>query len=850
MSHRSLLCGLAALALMTAAPASGEREPVLKQIKLPHNYYYREMYLPQLTSGPSALAWSPDGRRLVFSMRGGLWVQDVESTRARQLTAGPGYDYQPDWSPDGRSIAFARYINDAVELYRLELESGESTPLTAGGEVNLEPRWSPDGDRLAWVSTRGTGRFHVFFGEIEDGRLAGARLLPDRVSEQVRYYYSEHDHELSPAWSPDGTQLLYVANPETAYGTGNLYRRGLGADDESVRVRAEETTWKARPDWSPDGRRVIWSSYAGRQWHQLWITTSAGGGHPVPLSYGEFDVTAARWSPEGERIAYVSNEDGNTAIWILEVVGGRKLRLQQDSLDYLRPMGRLDLAVVDAAGAPVPARLSVTGSDGRSHAPDSAWVHADDGFDRARADYETHYFHSDGAASLQLPAGEAQVTVWRGLEHAVERRTVRIAADTTQALTIESRPLDLPEGWAQRWASGDGHVHMNYGGAYRNTPARMVAQAEAEDVDFVFNLVVNKEQRIPDIGYFSPEPDSASNDRAVLLHAQEFHTGYWGHLGLLGLREHFLLPDYSAHPNTGLASPYPDNATAAGLARGQGALVGWVHPYDAAPDPQHDARLTNALPIVVALGKADYYEVSGFSNYRETQEVWYRLLNCGFRLTAAGGSDAMANYASLRGPVGLNRVYVASEAAAASGGDAAARRDAWLEGLKAGRTMATNGPLLGLQVNGQGPGGEIDLPGGAQRVSIDALLRSIVPVDHLEVVFNGEVIEAIDLPGARQAADFTGSVTVDRSGWLLLRAWNKDAHPDVFDRWPYATTNPVFIEIGGEPVRSAEDADYFLAWIARVREHTVASEDYNTDKEKQAVLTHIDAAREVFEKRR
>lgn len=850
MSLRSLHCSLAALALLASIPAKAEREPVLKQISLPHHYYYREMYLPQLSSGPSALAWSPDGRQLLFSMRGSLWTQRLDSTHARQLTAGPGYDYQPDWSPDGRSVVFARYADDAVELFQLDLESGEAAPLTAGGDVNLEPRWSPDGERLAWVSTRGTGRFHVFVGKIEDGRLVGASLLPDRVSEQVRYYYSKYDHELSPSWSPDGTELLYVANPEAAYGTGSLYRRGLGADAEAVLVRAEETTWKARPDWSPDGRRVIWSSYAGRQWHQLWITTSAGGGHPLPLSYGEFDVTAARWSPDGERIAYVSNEDGDTAIRIQDVVGGRTTRLEQHSLDYLRPMGRLELRTVDAAGAPVPARLSVTGNDGRSHAPDSAWIHADDGFDRARAGYETHYFHSDGTASLQLPAGEAQITAWRGLEHAVERRSVRVAANAAQALTIASRPLDLPEGWAQRWASGDVHVHMNYGGAYRNTPARLVAQAEAEAVDFVFNLVVNKEQRIPDIGYFSTEPDSASNEKVVLLHAQEFHTGYWGHLGLLGLREHFLLPDYSAHPNTGLASPYPDNATAADLARAQGALVGYVHPYDAAPDPAADTRLSNALPIDVALGKVDYYEVSGFSHYRETQQVWYRLLNCGFRLAAAAGTDAMANYASLRGPVGLNRVYVASAAAAASGGDAAGRRDAWLEALEAGRTMATNGPLLGLQVNGQDPGGEIQLPGGPHRLSIDAFLRSIVPVDHLEIVFNGEVIEAIDLAEARQAADFTGSVTVNRSGWLLLRAWNEDAHPDVFDRWPYATTNPVFIEIGGEPVRSAEDADYFLAWIERVREHTAASEDYNTEKEKQAVLAHIDAAREVFERRR
>jgi TolB protein len=54
------LLGLLAL----TAPASAQRAPVLRQIKVPHSYYFREMYLPQVTSGPSAVAWSPDGTEL------------------------------------------------------------------------------------------------------------------------------------------------------------------------------------------------------------------------------------------------------------------------------------------------------------------------------------------------------------------------------------------------------------------------------------------------------------------------------------------------------------------------------------------------------------------------------------------------------------------------------------------------------------------------------------------------------------------------------------------------------------------------------------------------------------------
>lgn len=841
----TLLCALAALATVTDVHA--ERETVLKQIRLPHNYYYREMYLPQLTAGPSSLAWSADGRLLVYSMQGGLWVQDPDTTTARQVTAGPGYDYQPDWSPDGKSIIFTRYLDDALELYLLDVASGQASRLTSGGAVNVEPRWSPDGARIAWVSTQSDGRFRLYTGHITDGKLSGEPLFDERRSSMPRYYYSEYDHQLSPAWSPDGAELIYVSNPENAYGTGGLWRVRPGSGEPAVAVREEETSWKARPDWARDGKRVIWSSYEGRQWHQLWLTTSAGGGDPVPLTYGDFDVTSARWAPDGRSIAYISNESGSTRIWRQAIPGGEKHPVEATQRLYLRDMGRLRLEIRDESGNIVPARVSVRGGDGRSYAPDDAWIHADDAFDRGQAATETVYFHSPGESTLRLPVGEAQITVWRGLEQAISRQAVSISGDETSSVTVTSLPLGIPAGWQAAWQSGDVHVHMNYGGAYRNTPRRLVAQAEAEDLDMVFNLVVNKEQRIPDIAYFSPAPDAASTDGVLLQHAQEFHTSFWGHLGLLGLDDHFLLPGYSSYYNTGLASPYPDNATVADLAHEQHALVGWVHPYDKAPDPENDSSLTNELPIDVALGKLDYYEVSGFSDYRETQKVWYRLLNCGFRLPAAGGTDAMANYASLRGPVGLNRVYVMVEPGDSS---LAGRRDRWLAGLKAGKSMATNGPILDFRLAGEQAGGDLSLPAGEHELEFEGFMQSIVPVDHLEIVVNGEVVQRIKMDANRRSSTFSGRLKLGASSWVLLRAWNDGPSADIFDRFPYATTNPVFVEIDGLPLRSKADADYFIDWIDRVYAQLSGNKHYNDEREKQAVLTSIESARAVFENRR
>ncbi|MEE2692172.1 MAG: CehA/McbA family metallohydrolase [Pseudomonadota bacterium] len=835
------LLALLMLLLPFTAYAEG-REPVLRQVSVPHSYYWREMYVPQLTQGPGSLAWTRDGKSLVYSMRGKLWRQSLDSGVARQLTTGDGYDYQPDVSPDDKRAVFARYDNDAIELFLLDLASGKTAALTRNGAVNLEPRWSPDGSKIAFVTTAESGKFHIAIAERKGGAWSVRRWRPERVSETPRYYYSQTDHELSPSWSPDGKELIFVANPEVVHGTGAIYRQPFDLSAPAALIRDEETNWKARPDWSPDGKRVAYSSYLGRQFNQLWMTTAAPGGYPVPFSYGDFDVTSPRWSPDGSKIAYISNQGGDGEIIVQEVVGGARRTLKAQRLDYRQPMARLSLSVVDAQGNPVPARASIVASDGRSYAPEGVMIHADDGFDHALQPFETHYFHTDGSAEAALPPGEATVTVWRGLENAVETRKVMVGKSGAGVEIIFASLND--DGLFNGWESGDPHVHMNYGGAYRMTPERLLGQAAAEDLDIVFNLIVNKEQRIPDIGYFSTETEEGEG--VLLAQAQEYHTSVWGHLGLIGLEDHYLLGDYVGYPKTALASLYPDNAAVSRLARAQGALVGYVHPFDVAPDPANDQKLTNALPVDVALGAVDYIEAVGFSDHRETEKVWHALLNCGFRLPAAGATDAMTDYASLRGPVGMNRTYVWVDEPVPN---AKAHVRRWLDGLKAGRSFATNGPLLSLTVGDAGPGGEIRLKNGVHRLSWSAEIRSIAPVDRVEIVVNGAVAVALPLSDDGRSAAGMGEIEVDGSGWVLLRAVSDKASPLVFDLYPYATTSPVYVTVGGKPVRSAADAGYFIKWIDRLIDFAQASEAWNTEAERAAVLDNFARARREFEKR-
>ena len=753
---------ITSLVFLAGVFSFAQRQPVLKQIDLPHSYYYREMYLPQLTTGPSAAAWSPDSRSLVYSMAGSLWRQELGSTQAEQLTAGPGYDYQPDWSPDPsdeRWVVFARYDHDAIELWSLDLRNGQTRKMTSGGAVNLEPRFSPDGKRLAFVSTSDQGHFHIFVARFDGGLLSDVRqLTSEHVSPLPRYYYSQVDHEISPVWTRDGSEILYVSNRGHIHGTGGFWKIKVEPDSEAREIHYEETNWKSRPDFSPDGKRMVYASYLGQAWHQLWLMPAAGG-DAFPISYGSFDNVNPRWSPDGSKIAFVSNRTGNTSLWVQTIPAGVQTEVVARERKYLSPMGRISLRVVGAGGTPVAARVFVTGVDGLAYAPENAWMHADDSFDRSERPFEAHYFNTSGESEITVPAGDAKVDVMLGFENRFEQHKVNVKADRTTPLTVRMSPLSVEAGAAPNWVSGDVHVHMNYAGTYRNTPAHLVEQASAENLAIVEDLVVNKEQRIPDQAYFSPQLDPASTADHLLLHGQEYHTSYWGHLGLLNLTRNLILPGYAAYPNTAAASLYPANANVADMAHEQGALVGYVHPFDSFPDPAKDASLTAELPADVALGKVDYIEVLGFSDHKSTAEVWYKLLNCGFQLPTAAGTDFMGNYASLRGPVGLNRVYAQMPAEVPPG---PLKIGPWLASIKAGRTFATNAPLLRFSLGGQGIGGEVRLE-KKQEVAFTAEMHSIVPLDHLQIVCNGKVTRELAMDRDRSAARVTGRIPLDSS---------------------------------------------------------------------------------------
>jgi hypothetical protein len=809
------------------------RDSPLQQVSVPHSYYWREMYVPQVTSGPSSFTWSPDGKEVIYSMQGSLWRQGVDSITPTRLTNGTTYDFQPDWSLDGKSIVYSAYDGRSYALRLLDLGSGATRTLVDNGAVNVEPKWSPDGSRVAFVSSAFNGRWHIFIAQND----SVTRITEDRDSGLPRYYYSRFDHYLSPTWSPDGKELIFVSNRGRIYGTGGLWRMEARAGTIPREIHYEETTWKARPDWAPDGKRVVYSSYHGRQWNQLWVTTSERG-DPMPLTYGDFDATSPRWSPDGSRIGYISNEGGNTSLWIVTVPGGERFGVNTGLFTPNPPPASLSILVVDSAtGQRIPARISVRDSTGKFYAPKHAWQHSDEAVVRPEQRFEYGYWHSDTNESRLTVPGSVTVDVWHGPEWTTAHREV--SSPSARVRIALSRLADLP---SRGWWGGDVHVHMNYGGTYRNAPENLARQARAEGLHVVENLVVNKEQRIPDIGYWKGSLLYYSPD-LVVANGQEFHTGVWGHASLLGLRN-YLLPDYAGYPGTAFASLFPTNAAVFDMAHAQGALTGYVHPFDFRPDiSQLQSGVPYELPVDVALGKVDFLEVMGYSDHLITSEIWYRLLNCGFRIPAAAGTDAFPNFAQLRGPPGLVRVYAKS--------GAALQHRSWLDAIKRGRTFVTNAPLLSFTLDGREPGDSMQLT-GKRNARAHVTLKSNVPIDHMELVSNGQVVARLvteSLEPKALSLDTTFSVPIDRTGWYVVRAYADKPRLPVLDLYPFASTSPIYVQVGDAPQRSPEDAEYFIKWIDLLTERVRADTSWNTATEREQALSTIARARAEFTRR-
>ncbi len=342
----------------------------------------------RLTTNPAddlSPAWSPDGHRIAFlrASPAGADVMVVPSlggperklgqSAAKTFTGLP-VRYGLSWSPDGRSLAIIdrdlpQSPNRVVSLSLDTREKHRLTSPPADYSGDEFPRFSPDGTTLAFVRTHSSGNSDIYLLPIAPDQPAGE---PRRVTFDRRYL-------LGLDWTPDGRSIVFSSD---AGGSRNLWRAStsggsparlatggedglypsvsrqghLLAYEKSV---ADSNIWRmsgpavtgrktpatrlisstqrdSEPQFSPDGKRIAFvSDRSGSA--EIWVCDSEGLNPIKVTAFGGPHLGSPRWSPDGHRIAFDSLREGHRDIYVIAAEGGSLRRLTAETSSDVRP---------------------------------------------------------------------------------------------------------------------------------------------------------------------------------------------------------------------------------------------------------------------------------------------------------------------------------------------------------------------------------------------------------------------------------------------------------------------------------------------------------------------------------
>jgi TolB protein len=233
-----------------------------------------------------------------------IYLCDFDGRNVRQLTSKRSITTFPDWSSDGRYLAFTSFVNGPSQIFIHNLKNGLERHVSYKG-VQISPVWSPTRfEMAASLSITGDQEIYLLTGE---GKM-------------IKRLTNSRGIDVDMSWSPDAKKIAFVSNRS---GKPQIYIQEI--DNGRVQRLTFEGNYNTQPSWSPKGGMIAYSSMEGSEINIFLIDID--GNNPIQLTYNQGDNEAPSWSPDGSLIAFSSTREGKSRIYVMTAFGTDQRRL-------------------------------------------------------------------------------------------------------------------------------------------------------------------------------------------------------------------------------------------------------------------------------------------------------------------------------------------------------------------------------------------------------------------------------------------------------------------------------------------------------------------------------------------
>ena len=247
-----------------------------------------------------------------------LFTISADGNNKKQISNVRGRACGPDWSHDGKKIAFYNHFNEQTwSLFIMDSDGKNVKQLTDSvGIWDACPRWAPDGSKIVFCRTYPKEGYKEEIWVIDpDGSN------PHRIGSVSGS---------GPCWSRDGEKILYTS----WIGSANeiFVMNSDGTNQSQITQMNSEIYW---PKWSPDGNKIIFQSNKDGD-QEIYIMNSDGS-NVKQLTFNDTDDSTPDWSPDGNEIIFVSNRTGNHELFVMNSEDTNQTKITDTEIHAIQP---------------------------------------------------------------------------------------------------------------------------------------------------------------------------------------------------------------------------------------------------------------------------------------------------------------------------------------------------------------------------------------------------------------------------------------------------------------------------------------------------------------------------------